>query len=774
MASEPVPHGTEPEKAAPTVFKPHPKQWQMMQCPCHEILYGGGAGGGKTKALGFDWTAHHAIHKGAAKGLLVRRTNSELEDMIRDLQNMFSTLPNPPRWMEQKRIFLYPDGAVLEMGYLESWEDVYRYQGREFNWMGWDELTQWPTEDQYEYLLTRMRSSKGVKVRVISTTNPGGPGHAWVLARFKIDENPKGNKVYKKVTRLQDGSEKVWTYVFIPALLADNPSLDADGEYRANLMNRGKVMRSMLLDGRWDVLEGAFFPEWNPDVHIVPDSIPPPHAKKWMAGDWGTTKPYCFLWAYEASNGDVIIYDELYGGVEGKNVGLRHNASYVAQLIREKERNWGHYITERYLDIECFSMDGHEITVAGLFAKEGVHFQKAIKKNKAGGIENLREYLKVVNGVSRLKVMHKCRNLIRTLPRLQTDKTRPDQYDSDGEDHCLAGSTRILTNDGWQSIGDLANMGSHARTVDAMTPLGPYPAYNFRKTGTKQTFRMSLSNGKWVDATANHKFLVAGKGFVRLDGISVGDTLLYGGGHGASDNLGDDPGVRWGTVLPVRALFPAPWLTIAPEGVDVCEWPYPEGAPCPSCGRESCSQCTLESRIEGGARALSSTYDDAGTARAVQGARQEGNCGGTSMAQVGGREAVALRTREGVGGGHQEEVDGRAGYPAPVLLVPERVPSEGGFVLLQSGLPNTGAQARYYGVRVEEIRAKAVEDVYDCTVDEAHCFLTEAGVFAHNCADCALYLVRRNTPTEEEIKKKARSGKAREYLERQNGPYGIY
>ena len=65
-----------------------------------------------------------------------------------------------------------------------------------------------------------------------------------------------------------------------------------------------------------------------------------------------------------------------------------------------------------------------------------MHFQKAIKKNKAGGIENLREYLKVVNGVSRLKVMHKCRNLIRTLPRLQTDKTRPDQYDSDGEDHC--------------------------------------------------------------------------------------------------------------------------------------------------------------------------------------------------------------------------------------------------------------------------------------------------------------------------------------------------
>lgn len=423
------------------VFKPFPKQWQMIQCPCHEILYGGSAGSAKSVGICLDWIVQHATHKGKAKGLFLRRTFAELEDIIRKFKEIFSTQPNPPRWMESKKSFVYDDGAFLDMGYCESWDDVYRYQGPEYNWLGWDELTQWPTDEQYMYLMTRMRSSKGVKIRVVSGTNPGGVGHAWVMQRFKIDENPKGNKVYRDVITLPDGRKREWTYTFIPAFLSDNPALDADGEYRALMMRQGTVMRAMLLDGRWDVLEGAFFSEWDPDVHIVEPYAVPKTAKRWMAGDWGTTKPYAFLWLAEVGNGDIVVYDELYGAAEKNgqtlNVGLRHNASYVAQLIRDRERQRGDYITERYLDVECFSMDGHEITVAGLFAKEGVHFQKSIKKNKAGGIENLREYLKVVNGVSRLKVMSHCRNLIRTLPRLQTDKIHPDQYDSDGEDHCV-------------------------------------------------------------------------------------------------------------------------------------------------------------------------------------------------------------------------------------------------------------------------------------------------------------------------------------------------
>jgi hypothetical protein len=460
------------------VLRPHPKQWEFLQCPCNEILYGGAAGGGKSKGLVFDWVAHHAKYGKNAKGLMLRRTNSELEDMIRDMQVMFMSLPNPPQWKEQKKIFLYPDGAVLEMGYLSTFDDVGRYVGREFNWCGWDELTLWPDEESYVFLMSRMRSSAGVPVRVVSTTNPGGPGHSWVMKRWRIDEYPRGNKVEKIVQKMKDKTERVWTRVFIPALLSDNPSLDNDGLYRANLMGMNDTTRKKLLEGRWDVVEGAFFPEWNSDVHVVQSYAVPKTAKKWMAGDWGTSKPYAFLWAFESMNGDIVIYDEMYGCVDDKvNTGTREPASLVAQKIRQREREREFIITERYLDGSCWDPDGHEITVADLFRMEGVVFQKAVKKKKAGGINQLREKLKVVNGSSQLRVMSHCRNLIRTLPRLQTDTKNPDQYDTDGEDHlvdCLLYLVRrhILTEDEFKSKNR-----SGMQEMRLKQQIGPYGIY---------------------------------------------------------------------------------------------------------------------------------------------------------------------------------------------------------------------------------------------------------------------------------------------------------
>jgi hypothetical protein len=257
------------------------------------------------------------------------------------------------------------------------------------------------------------------------------------MQRWNIDLHPTG--MVPITTELDVGGGKTikWRRIFIPGKLEDNPSLDSDGQYRAQLMMKGETLRKMLLEGRWDVVDGAFFAEWNPDVHITKAFVPPKSWKRWFALDWGTAKPYAGLWFCESPNGEVYVYRETYGWGGKANVGTRENASQVAQKIRKIEQESSEWVTERYLDGSSFSRDGHEITIADLFAREGVHFQPSIKKNKEAGIENFREYLKVVNGVSRLKVMDNCIHLIRTLPTLQVDRNHPNQYDSDGEDHAV-------------------------------------------------------------------------------------------------------------------------------------------------------------------------------------------------------------------------------------------------------------------------------------------------------------------------------------------------
>ena len=413
------------------------KQALVIACPCNEILYGGAAGASKTYCIILDWIAHHERYGGKAKGLVLRRTLPELKDLMREADGIFATMPNKPRWKENDKTYEYADGASLEMGYLDSYADVNRYIGRAFNWRGNDELTQWATPDEYEMLNTRMRSVDGVPVRIISATNPGSAGHSWVMNRWQIDRYPNGMKPIITETKLPDGKIIKWSKIFIPGRLEDNRPLDDSGEYRASLMEKPEHIRKMLLEGRWDVVEGTFFTEWNPDVHVVKTFTPPKSWKRWMGADWGSASPYSFGWYTKAPDGVIYRYRELYGDGGKPNVGTRESADEVAKRIRAIENEYNEYITERYLDASCFDLNGHELSIAGIFAHNGIHFSPSVKHHKAASIENFRSFLRVVNGTSMFKVMDCCHHFIRTAPRLQINRDKPDQYDTDGEDHCL-------------------------------------------------------------------------------------------------------------------------------------------------------------------------------------------------------------------------------------------------------------------------------------------------------------------------------------------------
>ncbi len=138
------------------------------------------------------------------------------------------------RWVDKEKSWVFPSTARLAFGYLEHENDKYRYQSAEFQFVGFDELTQF-TETQYRYLFSRLRRLKGSKIpiRMRSASNPGGLGHEWVAKRF-IDEGVSKGRI------------------FIPAKLEDNPHLDIN-EYEMSLAELDPVTRAQLRDGNWKI-----------------------------------------------------------------------------------------------------------------------------------------------------------------------------------------------------------------------------------------------------------------------------------------------------------------------------------------------------------------------------------------------------------------------------------------------------------------------------------------------------------------------------------------
>lgn len=194
--------------------------------------------------------------------LLLRRTYADLAlpgaIMSRSHEWLQST---DAHWNGNDKTWTFPSGATLTFGYLQHENDKYRYQSSEFQFIGFDELTQF-TETQYTYMFSRLRraDNSNVPLRMRSGSNPGGVGHFWVKDRF-LNGNTQSR-------------------IFVPAKLADNPHLDSD-EYEQSLGELDLVTRQRLRDGNWDVNEsgGIFKRDWFPIIDYLP---PADEFTKWV------------------------------------------------------------------------------------------------------------------------------------------------------------------------------------------------------------------------------------------------------------------------------------------------------------------------------------------------------------------------------------------------------------------------------------------------------------------------------------------------------------
>lgn len=281
------------------VWEAQERQAAFIACPCFEVFFGGARGGGKTDAVLGDFISHADLYGENAIGLMVRRERTQLVETIERSKTIYSLLGW--KFHEQEKMWRAPNGARLRFAYLERDSDADAYQGHSYSRVYVEEIGTFPSEKPILKLMATLRSGAGVPCGFRATGNPGGPGHHWVKARY-IDAAPQGWKVTTQTFKNPWTQETVTRdRVFIPSKVQDNKFLGSD--YIANLQMTGSAnLVRAWLEGDWSVIEGAFFPEWSNEKHVISPFVIPPHWLRFRSMDWGSASPFSVGWWAVASD----------------------------------------------------------------------------------------------------------------------------------------------------------------------------------------------------------------------------------------------------------------------------------------------------------------------------------------------------------------------------------------------------------------------------------------------------------------------------------------
>lgn len=382
-----------------------------------DVLFGGAAGGGKSYAMIVDPLRY--AHRSAHRALILRRSMPELREIIDKSRELYPKAFHGAKYKEVEKMWTFPSGAKVEFGFLERDADVYRYQGQAYSWIGFDEITHLPTEFAWNYLASRLRTTDPEIVPYMRcTANPGGAGAHWVKKRY-IDVSPPHEPFM--------GADGL-TRKFIPASLQDNPYLAKDGRYEQMLKALPPTQRKQLLDGDWDVAEGAAFTEFSRLDHVITPFEIPLHWERIKGIDYGYASESACVWgAVDPSDGTLIIYRELYQ----KNL----LGTELGELITNMELD-DPFSVQGVLDTACWSRTGTTGPTVGETLQKQGHKLRRADKNRIQGKIQIHEYLKITqSGRPRIQIFNTCPNLIRELQGIPLDKSNPEDVDTRASDH---------------------------------------------------------------------------------------------------------------------------------------------------------------------------------------------------------------------------------------------------------------------------------------------------------------------------------------------------
>ncbi len=394
--------------------KPNTKQAEFFRSTAKFTAYGGARGGGKSWALRRKLILLCLRYPGIHT-LIIRRTLKDLTD--NHVLPLLSEIGKSVSYSAGARVFRFKNGSRIDLGYLACDSDTSHYQGQEYDIIAVDEATQ-ISEYQFSALKGCLRGVGSYPRRMYLTCNPGGIGHAWVKRLFidrdfKEDENPD-------------------EYRFIRASVFDNNVLcQNDPEYVSMLKTLPEKLRAAWLDGRWDLYEGQFFPEFSREKHVIlPSSL---DAQRYFAAfDYGFDR---FALLIIAVKNDTLYVTREYCE---SGLTLTKAGEALAKIVGE-EKSRGHVITYAVASPDLWNrrQDTGYSGVEIISRIDGTVPLIKADNRRIPGWRALREKL-----LGKLFIFRGCDELIRCMEAIQFDKNVPE--DAAGEPHSVTHAPEAL------------------------------------------------------------------------------------------------------------------------------------------------------------------------------------------------------------------------------------------------------------------------------------------------------------------------------------------
>lgn len=446
-------------------YEPSERQIKFHESTAFETFFGGAAGPGKSTALcgeaitmALKYPGHRIFY---FRKTLKNLRQGTLPQLMKQLgpynalpNSQKATLPNGKpliiKYNAAESKFNFSNGSFIQFAYLNTTADIYNYSSIEMHELLIDELTQF-TEEEYEFLKTRVRADDARPLRVKSASNPGDIGHNWVKERFLESLDPNINYTpevpYDEVFEdPQTGESYTRSRVFIPAFVTDNPNKHIQLEYKRNLNAiKDPQLRQALLKGDWNTFMGRVYTEWDKDIHVIRGKLPVDLelCTKFIGFDWGYRDPAVATWlalAPENEHGVKRLY--AYREIHETNHTPEWWAKMIANIIKDEP------IDFMILPHDCFSHLGGNKTIASIFSDHDIPYVRADSLSHAAKMHRIaimHQMLSLADdGLPYLQFHENCQNNISTIPTLPYSKNRPEEIDERADDHDFDSTTYAL------------------------------------------------------------------------------------------------------------------------------------------------------------------------------------------------------------------------------------------------------------------------------------------------------------------------------------------